>query len=574
MLVDATNTTVWQSFDMPTDTLLPNQKFSVNNTGVSLVSWKSASDWSEGYYRAGWVNAGGQNLFRLSWTGDSISNWNRSSWSNGFVTQGNITLYSYQNDTTGATYAMLDESLGGFYLGSTNSPVITNTSIQAPGVFRRVTLDWDGGLRMYSWAAASTDWTNEGIWINNTNSCGIYAECGPFAVCNYNSFTPATTASCFCPDNFTAIDGTNPKKGCKPVYEIPTNQCSVNTSLFKMVHAGDIDYPYADRMYPGVTNMNLTSCLQRCLDECGCAGVTFWIRGGTCFVKSSPLFNGGYPQEVGNRTAYLKVLKSPLSGPPASGANVALVAGIGGASGVLVLIVLGLIVFGYWRRRRRRKYRSSFIDDHLLGPRRFTLRELSVATKNFADSERVGTGGMGSVYKGVVRPSGDLIAVKRIRHESPDGELGFLAEASSISQIRHRNLMQLQGWCHEDGKLLLVYDFMPNGSLDQWLHGRPSSQGGSSKSLKRSMARSLPREALSWELRFSILQGVAAALAYLHDEWQQCVLHRDIKSSNVMLDAEFNAHLGDFGLARLIDHQKVGGKLCIILIFVPKFFLV
>ena len=572
--MDATNTTiVWQSFDTPTDTLLPDQKFSVNNTGVSLVSWKTTNDWSEGYYRAGWVNVNGQNNFTLSWTGDSISNWNRSSWSSEVVTQGGITLYPYQNDTTGATYAILDANLGSFYLGSTNNIVITNTSIQASGVFRRVTLDWDGGLRMYSWAAGSgaSAWNDEGIWINDTNSCNILAECGPFGVCNYNPFAPAASASCTCPPQFTAIDETNMMKGCKPVNEIPANQCSVNTSLFQMVKVGDIDYPFADRMYPGYLT-DETSCTQRCLDECGCAGVTYWRRGYTCFIKSSPLFNGGYPQQVGNRTAYLKVLKSSLSGSAATGTNVTLVAGICGALGVVVLVVLGLIVSGYLRRRRRRQGRSSFINTHLLGPRRFTFKELSVATKNFADSERVGAGGMGSVYKGVLRPSGDLIAVKRIRHESADGEEGFVAEASSISQIRHRNLIQLQGWCHEDGKLLLVYDFMPNGSLDQWLHGKSSSLGGSSKSLKRSMARSMPREPLSWELRFSILQGVAAALAYLHDEWQQCVLHRDIKSSNVMLDAEFNAHLGDFGLARLIDHQKVGGKLCIILIFLSKLF--
>lgn len=204
--------------------------------------------------------------------------------------------------------------------------------------------------------------------------------------------------------------------------------------------------------------------------------------------------------------------------------------------------------------------RATLSLHHLTGPRNFTYRELSLATRNFAESERVGSGGMGAVYKGLLRKSGSMVAVKRIRHESQDGEDGFFAEASSISQIRHRNLVQLQGWCHEDHKLLLVYDYMPNGSLDQWLYGK----AGQGKVKHRCS------ELLTWERRYSILRGVAAALAYLHEDWQQCVLHRDIKSSNVMLDADFSAHLGDFGLARLIDHQKVGGNLSILIILISE----
>lgn len=250
-----------------------------------------------------------------------------------------------------------------------------------------------------------------------------------------------------------------------------------------------------------------------------------------------------------------QVLKASLSSPR-NKKHVGIYAGVVPASVVFLLgMVVGVL---YWRRRRKARQwqgRASLFRHTLsLGPRKFTFRELSAATKHFSDSERIGTGGMGSVYKGTLRNTGNLIAVKRIRHESTDdGEEGFLAEASSLSQIRHRNLMQLQGWCHEDGKLLLVYDYMPNGSLDQWLHGKHSKPTKPNKSNKPNK----PNVPLSWERRFSIVKGVAAALAYLHDEWHQCVLHRDIKSSNVMLDADFNAHLGDFGLARLIDHQKV-----------------
>ena len=103
--------------------------------------------------------------------------------------------------------------------------------------------------------------------------------------------------------------------------------------------------------------------------------------------------------------------------------------------------------------------------------------------------------------------------------------------------LYNRNLVQLIGWCHEKRELLLVYELQPNGSLDSHLFNKKNPP-------------------LNWETRFKIARGLAAALLYLHEEWEQCVVHRDIKSSNVMLDSAFNAKLGDFGLARLIDHDK------------------
>lgn len=138
MLVNnGTNTVVWQSFDTPTDTLLPDQVFSVNMS-IALASWKKqTTDWSEGYYEASFVNQS----FSLSWTGTSIANWNRSSWSTTNVTQGNgNTIYPYQQDTSSASYVVLDSASGSFFLGA--SAAITNTST---GGLRRVTLDEDGG---------------------------------------------------------------------------------------------------------------------------------------------------------------------------------------------------------------------------------------------------------------------------------------------------------------------------------------------------------------------------------------------------------------------------------------------
>jgi serine/threonine protein kinase len=196
----------------------------------------------------------------------------------------------------------------------------------------------------------------------------------------------------------------------------------------------------------------------------------------------------------------------------------------------------------------RRQEECVLVDPNLV-LHMYKYKELSKATNNFNKSELVGTGGFGAVYKGTL-PSGAVVAVKRMRMETKHGKESFQAEVTSLSQIRHRNLVQLQGWCHHEEQLLLIYDYMCNGSLDEWLFHLSTPKGEESLTIDE-------HKVLPLTLRHSIMRGVATALAYLHEECPQCVLHRDIKSSNVLLDGDWNAYLGDFGLARLIDHQKM-----------------
>ncbi|WRX16635.1 Protein kinase domain - like 10 [Theobroma cacao] len=179
------------------------------------------------------------------------------------------------------------------------------------------------------------------------------------------------------------------------------------------------------------------------------------------------------------------------------------------------------------------------IDDEFergTGPRKFSYDELAHATDNFQDVGKLGEGGFGGVYKGFLRDSSSYVAIKRVSGGSKQGIKEYASEVKIISRLRHRNLVQLIGWCHDKKELLLVYEFMPNGSLDSHLFQENSL--------------------LTWEVRYKIAQGLASGLLYLHEGWEQCVVHRDIKSSNVLLDSDFNAKLGDFGLARLVDHAK------------------
>ncbi|CAL9017161.1 unnamed protein product [Prunus brigantina] len=262
----------------------------------------------------------------------------------------------------------------------------------------------------------------------------------------------------------------------------------------------------------------------------------------------------GFSAATGLQVAVHKIIVSwnftstALVDEPKSGnanANIGLPIGLG-VGGCLILVAgLGLVWLIFWKKGKaagehdENPFANSFIHEELekgTGPRKFSYRELARATKNFEEGEKLGEGGFGGVYKGFVKDLNLHVAVKRISSGSKQGLKEYASEVRIISRLRHRNLVQLIGWCHETKELMLVYEFMPNGSLDSHLF----KENG----------------LLTWQIRYSIAQGLASGLFYLHEEWEQCVLHRDIKSSNVMLDSHFNVKLGDFGLARLVDHGK------------------
>ncbi|XWS68327.1 hypothetical protein CRYUN_Cryun04dG0080800 [Craigia yunnanensis] len=233
---------------------------------------------------------------------------------------------------------------------------------------------------------------------------------------------------------------------------------------------------------------------------------------------------------------------SPTTPTPSGNSATGAIAG-GVAAGAALLFAAPAIVLALWRKR---KPEDHFFDVpaeedpevHLGQLKRFSLRELQVATDNFSNKNILGRGGFGKVYKGRLA-DGSLVAVKRLKEErTQGGELQFQTEVEMISMAVHRNLLRLRGFCMTPTERLLVYPFMVNGSVASCLRERVEAQAP-----------------LDWATRKRISLGSARGLAYLHDHCDPKIIHRDVKAANILLDEEFEAVVGDFGLAKLMDYK-------------------
>ncbi|KAL8128795.1 hypothetical protein V2J09_017950 [Rumex salicifolius] len=245
-------------------------------------------------------------------------------------------------------------------------------------------------------------------------------------------------------------------------------------------------------------------------------------------------------------------LKSPPSTPAPStqipespgvgdSATAAIAGGV--AAGAALLFAVPAIALAWWRKRKPQEH---FFDVpaeedpevHLGQLKRFSLGELQVATDNFSHKNILGRGGFGKVYKGRLA-DGSLVAVKRLKEErTQGGELQFQTEVEIISMAVHRNLLRLRGFCMTPTERVLVYPYMANGSVASCLRERQESQAP-----------------LDWPKRKRVALGSARGLAYLHDHCDPKIIHRDVKAANILLDEEFEAVVGDFGLAKLMDYK-------------------
>ncbi|KAD7117319.1 hypothetical protein E3N88_04587 [Mikania micrantha] len=170
----------------------------------------------------------------------------------------------------------------------------------------------------------------------------------------------------------------------------------------------------------------------------------------------------------------------------------------------------------------------------------YDFNTIKAATNDFSEENKLGRGGFGTVYKGMLR-DGNQIAVKRLARDSGQGDLEFKNEVLLVAKLQHRNLVRLLGFSIEASERLLIYEYMPNASLDQFIFD-PTK-----------------RTILDWEKRYNIIKGIAKGLLYLHEDSRLRIIHRDMKASNVLLDAQMTPKIADFGMARLFKTEETQG---------------
>ncbi|KAL4310384.1 hypothetical protein GQ457_01G051960 [Hibiscus cannabinus] len=209
------------------------------------------------------------------------------------------------------------------------------------------------------------------------------------------------------------------------------------------------------------------------------------------------------------------------------------------------LLVISICIFNMLRLRKPKSIPQSEATEAVDGIKiakslQYDFDTVRAATDNFSDANKLGQGGFGTVYKGTLA-GGKLIAVKRLSTDSGQGDREFENEVRLMANLQHRNLVRLHGFCLEENERLLIYEFVPNGSLDKFLFDP------------------VKKAYLNWESRFKIISGVARGLLYLHQDSRLTIIHRDLKPSNILLDAEMSPKVADFGMARLCAVDQTQG---------------
>ncbi|KAL8101747.1 cold-responsive protein kinase 1-like [Apium graveolens] len=219
-----------------------------------------------------------------------------------------------------------------------------------------------------------------------------------------------------------------------------------------------------------------------------------------------------------------------------SSTKTAIIAGGVGVVSFLLLTVALLLWYQLVQKRKTAKTGDILGVTKLQGPTVYRYNDLKSATKNFSEENKIGEGGFGDIYKGIIE-DGNIVAVKKLAVRTSKEMSDFEGEVRLISNVHHRNIIRLLGCSGKGPVQLLVYEYMDKGSLDAFLYGKR-------------------RGTLSWKQRVDIILGIARGLAYLHEQFHVCIIHRDMKSSNILLDDDFEPKIADFGLARLLPTNQ------------------
>ncbi|XP_027348622.1 receptor-like serine/threonine-protein kinase SD1-8 isoform X2 [Abrus precatorius] len=539
---------LWQSFDYPTDTLLPGMKLGWNfDTGMErhITSWRATSrDPSSGDFS-----------FKLDYRGlPEIFLWNkderiyRSGPWNGERFSGVPEMHPVTDSIKFSFFVDQHEVYYTFSIG--NQSLFSRLSVSSVGELQRLT-----------WIQSSEVWNK--FWYAPKDQCDNYKECGPFGICDTNASPVCQCVKGFRPMNQQAWNLRDGSDGC-------VRNTELGCESDRFLHLKDVKLPETTSVFVN-RSMSLMECGDLCHGNCSCtayANIEVTNGGTGCVIWVGELLDmRQYP--AGGQDLYVRLAASDVDDIGSEGGShkaidTAKAVGIIVGAAAFMLLAVGLFIL--WKKRKLHcilkgktehrgfpeRSQDLLMSDVVFSSNReqssernledlelpfFDFNTITTATNNFSEENKLGQGGFGSVYKGCLM-EGQEIAVKRLSKNSGQGIEEFKNEVKLIVKLQHRNLVRLLGCSIQMDEKMLVYEYMENRSLDATLFDKAK------------------RSSLDWQRRFNIICGIARGLLYLHQDSRFRIIHRDLKASNILLDKEMNPKISDFGMARIFGTDQ------------------
>ncbi|VAI25649.1 unnamed protein product [Triticum turgidum subsp. durum] len=525
------STILWQSFDHPTDTLLPGMNLRLSHNTLPLqhlVSWKGLHDPSPGEFSYG---ADPSSLLQcFVWNG-SRPHRRSPVWTNYLYVGGfnESTIYMALHHAGDEVYMSFIMPIGYFVL------------------LVRMEIDYLGKVNLLIWESNMSAW--RALYAEPQHECNMYGYCGLYGYCDNTEVVPV----CKCLEGFEPRDGegwiaNGFSHGCR---QKEVQRCTHGDGF--LVFPG---MKVPDK-FIHVPSRSFDECTEECRSNCSCVAYAYSkmsnmdIDGDDtrCLVWMGDLIDMENHTQGGEN---LYVRTKRLQGNMRKIKILEIVLPVVSSFLILICVVpvwiygsrvltgnQGSMVVRERMMRRDTENYNEVADSYTEFPI-LNFMALAAATNNFSESNILGKGGFGNVYKGTFE-DGKEIAVKRLRVGSVQGAVEFKNEIALTSRLQHRNLVKLMGCSIYEDEKLLIYEYVPNRSLDYFIFN------DTRKSL------------LNWPTRFKIIIGVARGLLYLHQDSRLVMIHRDLKAGNILLDAEMNPKISDFGTARVFgvnEHEQ------------------
>ncbi|XP_058211365.1 receptor-like serine/threonine-protein kinase SD1-8 isoform X2 [Rhododendron vialii] len=524
---------LWQSFDYPSNTFLPGMKLGYdkrNGKTWSLSAWKSYEDPGPGVFS---FAHGPQGLKDFRILKGFETYWTSGSWNGQFFSLVPEMTLNY---------------LYNFSYVSNDSESYFTYSMYNSSIISRLVLDTSGQIKQLTWLESTGEWIL--FWAQPRQQCDVYAYCGAFATCNQIIPLFCNCINGFEPNSVGDWNAGDMSGGC--VRKAPLqcgNDSAVNGRKDQFLRISKVQLPANSIVLSQVKSVG--DCKSACFSNCSCSAYTYSVRDGGCSIWGNELLNMVQLNDFGTerRDFYLRLAASEF---PSKGKGKWII-----IAPAVLLMLLATVGFFYCLRRRKLQNKGEDLVLFDLGTSigaagcklneagnchtgkkkevdlpLFSFASVSVATDNFCDANKLGEGGFGPVYKGKLQ-KGDEVAVKRLSRKSRQGLEELQNEALLIAKLQHKNLVRLLGCCIAKDEKILIYEYMPNKSLDFFLFD-PIKYG-----------------ILDWESRVNIIEGIAQGLLYLHQYSRLRIIHRDLKASNILLDKDMNPKISDFGMARI-----------------------